>query len=413
MQFFAFLAMILLAKCDDKRSMGSKETVILVSMDGMRWQYTDSGTFAKTPNLDSIVSDGVTAKYIKTVVPSKTWPNHHSYLTGLYAENHGIVSNSFFDPLFNETFVLDYDCSNYDPKFYRSAEPIWLTLQKQGGYSAVYFWPGFGGYHEKPFYYEKPICKVNCSSIDPKELPNMRNRTGSGWPPYVHCMVNHSEPVQRRIDKIMSWLKSKNPPQFVALYVEKPDSTGHGSGITDPRYREAMEGVDRDVVGYLKESLKEADLFDKVNLMFVSDHSMTDTSSNRQIFLEDLLNLADVYPVELGPVGHIWVHGGKEDEVFQNLTRTKDPRMKVYKKEDIPEEYHWKRNRRIPPIFIDPKVGWVLTKSRASARQGNWTVGDHGWPAPESKSWSVFFARGPAFRKGLEMSPFNTVVMTL
>lgn len=168
---------------------GGDGTVVLVSMDGMRWQFIDSG-HANTKNLNYLAQNGVKAKYIKTVVPSKTWPNHHSFLTGLYPESHGIVSNNFWDPVYQEKFVLDYDCSNYDPKFYNASEPIWLTLQKSGGRSGVYFWPGFAGYDEKPTFYEKPICYLNCNDVDPKKLPLMRNTTRSGWPPYIHCMVN-------------------------------------------------------------------------------------------------------------------------------------------------------------------------------------------------------------------------------
>lgn len=149
-----------------------KETVILISMDGMGWQYI-SGQFADTPNQDAVGRNGVRAKYTINVVPTITWPTHHSYVTGLYPESHGIVSNSFWDPVYKENFIYDYDCSNYDPKFYNASEPIWLTLQKQGGRS---------GYREKPTYYEKPICLVNCSAIDPKDLPKYRKKTRKTWP---------------------------------------------------------------------------------------------------------------------------------------------------------------------------------------------------------------------------------------
>lgn len=52
-------------------------------------------------------------------------------------------------------------------------------------------------------------------------------------------------------------------------------------GILEPQYKQAMEAVDRDTVGYLIQSLKKANLFEQVNLIFVSDHSMTNTSSTR------------------------------------------------------------------------------------------------------------------------------------
>ena len=78
----------------------------------------------------------------------------------------------------------------------------------------------------------------------------------------------------------------------------------------------------------------------------------------------------------------------------------------MFKNEEIPAEYHWKENRRIPPIFIDPKVGWVVVRSRSDPSFGQ---GEHGWPPVESKSYLIFYARGPAFKEGVAVEPFNTV----
>ena len=187
--------------------------------------------------------NGVRAKHTFNVVPTKTWPTHHSYLTGLYPESHGIVSNKFWDPLYQEMYIYDYDCSSKDPKFYKAAEPIWLTLQKQGGKSGLYFWPGEEGYTEKPTYYEKPFCLVNCSAIDSKDLPKYRNRTRPTWPSYIHCFPNYTEPFKSRLDKVINWLKSKEPPQFVGVYIDHPDWEGHDYGSHSKQYKEA---IDRD-----------------------------------------------------------------------------------------------------------------------------------------------------------------------
>ena len=68
--------------------------LIIVSLDGLRWQFIEDG-YANMPSFEMIAENGVTAKYIKTVMPSKTWPNHHSYMTGLWAESHGTYFFSF------------------------------------------------------------------------------------------------------------------------------------------------------------------------------------------------------------------------------------------------------------------------------------------------------------------------------
>ena len=382
----------------------TQQTVMIVSLDGMAWQFINA---SNTPNLESVAKEGVKAKYIKTVTPTKTWPNHQSFMTGLYSESHGIVSNTFWDPVYKEMFVYEYDCSMYDTKFFNASEPIWLTFQNQGGRSGIHFWPGFMGYTQRPTYYEKLYCKVNCSAIDPKDLPKMRNRTMKGWPPYIHCYANYTaHSFKSRIDTVVGWLKSNKPPKFVALYIDEPDWKGHEFGPDSTEYLQAVKMVDRDVVGYLVQSLKSAELLDKVNLMFVSDHSFSTVSSARQIFLEDYLDPTAYLLSDSGALGHIWPNEGKLGEIYKNLTKVNNPQMTVYKKEDIPESFHWKHNRRIPPIFVDPKVGWLVTQSRDDS---NWTAGSHGWPAEESNLYAVFVGRGPAFREGFEVQPFNTV----
>ena len=390
------------------------QTVLLVSMDGMPWNLI-SGKFANTPNLDRVGKNGVKAKYIKTVVPGKTWPTHQSILTGLYPESHGIVSNVFWDPVYKEKFILEFDCSNFDPKFYNESEPIWLTLQRSTtnkGRSGVYFWPGFGGYKEMPSFYRKPICKLNCSAVDAKELLNLRNKTRSTWPPYEHCYPDFfnktTERYPMRVDRVIDWLKSDDHPRFVALYIDAPDWKGHSDGALSQEYKDSIEEVDRDAVGYLLDQLEKESLDDKVNVIFVSDHNMLNTSSERVILLDQYIDPSTYTLTESGSLGHMWPNEGKLEEIYKNLTQPKTPdHLAVYKKQDIPEDYHWKHNRRIPPIFVDPDVGWTVKKSNASVRPGHWVRGSHGWPPQKAKLYSILFAQGPAFKVDYEIEPFS------
>ena len=380
--------------------------LVIVSLDGMDWRVLKS-QIAVTTNLNFVAQTGVKAEYMRNVVPSLTWPNHHTILTGLYSESHGIVANRFWDPVYEEMFVFGYDCSNFDPKFYNASEPIWLTLQKQGGRSASYFWPATTSYTVKPTYHEKETCLLDCSAIHSKELPRYRNRTFPGFPPYVHCAFDLRVPWSTRVNKVVEWLQADQPPHFTSLYFSEPDTTGHTHGPFTQEYKKMVENVDVNALGFLLKRLNETDFLRKVNLIIVSDHGMDHTSSIRQVFLEDFINSSSYTITEKGPLVHIWPRTGMMEEIYQNLTRNPIPHIrKVFRKEDIPDEYHWKNNRRIPPIFIDPEVGWAVTQSRSDPPPGQ---GEHGWPPDESKSYSIFYARGPAFREGAVVSPFNTV----
>lgn len=53
--------------------------VLLVSMDGFRWDYLKKAT---TPNFDSLASRGTKAEYINNTFITKTFPCHYSVATG-------------------------------------------------------------------------------------------------------------------------------------------------------------------------------------------------------------------------------------------------------------------------------------------------------------------------------------------
>src|SRR5215813_14048622 len=104
-----------------------KPYVILISLDGFRADYLERYA---SPNLHHIMQQGVRAEVLIPVFPSKTFPNHYSIATGLYAEHHGIVANSFYDPERNESYSLADRRAVQDGTWYRG-EPIWVTAEKQ------------------------------------------------------------------------------------------------------------------------------------------------------------------------------------------------------------------------------------------------------------------------------------------
>ncbi len=73
----------------DKRD---KPYLILISIDGFRWDYQD---LYETPAMDRIAEIGVRAEALVPVFPTLTFPNHYSIATGLYPANHGLVGNRF------------------------------------------------------------------------------------------------------------------------------------------------------------------------------------------------------------------------------------------------------------------------------------------------------------------------------
>lgn len=121
--------------------------------------------------------------------------------------------------------------------------------------------------------------------------------------------------IPKRVDRIIAWLKSDDPPRFVALYIDHPDWEGHSDGALSTAYKDSIETFYEDAVGYLLDQHEKEKFIDEVNLIFVIDHSMVNTSSNRVIFLDNYIEPSTYRLIESGPIGHIWPNEGKLDEI--------------------------------------------------------------------------------------------------
>ena len=112
--------------------------LILISIDGFRWDYLQN--FA-APHLTSLARDGVVAQRLIPSFPTLTFPNHYTLVTGLYPGHHGIVANAFYDPARREWYRPGAGQTVRDSTWY-GGEPIWVTAERHGVKSGVYFWPG-------------------------------------------------------------------------------------------------------------------------------------------------------------------------------------------------------------------------------------------------------------------------------
>jgi predicted AlkP superfamily pyrophosphatase or phosphodiesterase len=78
---------LLLANFAAAPSALAKPVVILISMDGVRYDYPDR---AALPAFARIAKDGARAESLTPVFPSITFPAHTSLATGAHPDRHGI-----------------------------------------------------------------------------------------------------------------------------------------------------------------------------------------------------------------------------------------------------------------------------------------------------------------------------------
>ena len=117
----------------------SQNYVVLVSLDGFRWDYAkrDNAT-----HLLALAKRGVSApEGMLPSYPSITFPNHFTIVTGLYPEHHGLVANKFIDPERGARYNYTDPASVTDGSWYGGV-PLWSLAESQGMRTACLFWPG-------------------------------------------------------------------------------------------------------------------------------------------------------------------------------------------------------------------------------------------------------------------------------
>lgn len=236
--------------------------LILVSMDGFRWDYLTKLPEEDVPNFTFLTRNGASAsKGIQNTFITKTMPNHVTLVTGLYEESHGMVANEFYDPEFDEVYEINNSSQMVDSKWYDiGPEPIWVTNQKagEGRRSGSVFWPG-------------------CGSVQKGRLPSK------------YLLFDKSMDFRTRVDILVSWFVSKEPINLGLLYINEPDHTGHKYGPNSTKLVKKIIELDG-VLGYLINKLKSHDIWDDVNIIVTSDHGMTSTPVEKDINMDNYIS---------------------------------------------------------------------------------------------------------------------------
>ncbi len=347
--------------------------VIVLSLDGFRTSYLET---CKTPNLDSISEAGVKSTFIPSF-PSLTFPNHYAMATGLYPENNGIIHNKF-----RTKEGVEYTVGNRkaveNPTFYKG-EPIWNTAEKQGIKTASFYWVG-------------SETKIN------------------GRQPSIWKKFDSSVPFQSRGDSVISWLKKpeNERPHLIMWYIEEPDHCGHINTPESNETKKTVEMLDK-IVGDFCNKLNQLPIASKVDFVIVSDHGMATYDPKKYINLSAYLPrdsfeyVVDGAPTLLYPKK---TFTNKAIEILKNI-----PNIKVWNKDDVPQKYHYGKNKDIGQIVILPDVGTQLEFS--DSKKASKTLAAHGYDNFSPEMQAIFIAAGPSFKKNITAAPIPNVNLYL
>ena len=353
----------------------SYSPTILISLDGFRADYIDRGL---TPTLTALANDGVHAKAMKPSFPTLTFPNHYTLVTGLYPDHHGIVANRFTDPVTQKTFVYKDATTIADPAWW-GGEPLWVSVEKQGGHAATMFWPG---------------SDVAIEGVRPEFWMAFDGKIS----------------IDARVDKVLSWidLPAAQRPRFVTLYIDTTDHVGHDNGPDTPAVNAALREVDA-ALARLVDGLKQRGLFDKTNLVIVSDHGMTATRPDHIVNIDRVFDMNALENVWAGVLAAFQPKPHHEREADASIRAPHD-HVTCWPKQEIPARLHYGTNPRIPPYVCVADDGWLVdTQKWLDDPKHHISKGEHGYDNDDPNMRALFVAHGPAFKHGLVVPEFDNV----
>ena len=360
---------MLLAACTETHK--PKTYLVVLSMDGFRWDYPDS---IPTPTLDAVAAEGVKAVSLRPAFPSKTFPNHYTMATGLYPDHHGIVLNSFWDEPTGRYYRMG-DRSAVEDGYFYGGEPIWVTAELQGVKSASYFWVGS----------EAPV---------------------KGIRPSIWKKYEHDFPYEQRMDSVIAWLQlpEDERPQLIMWYMDEPDHSAHRYSPFSAEVNRVIQYQDSLLGIYLRKiaSLPHAD---QINLIITSDHGMQVSDSLRTVYLEDHIKESWIREIQgYNPNFNIMAEEGCLDSLYEALGRA--GHLKVWKAGQLPERLNYGTNPRCMDLIVLADSSWRIEARRSDRRSSK---GDHGYDNRNTDMHAIFYAMGPAFKKGHLHPAFNNV----
>lgn len=353
------------------KSQINKPYVILISADGFRSDFTElyDASFLKSAS-----NNGVRAKFMTPSFPSLTFPNHYTIVTGMYPAHHGLVDNTYFDKASGMQYSMGNTKMVGNGKWY-GGTPLWVLAEKQKMLSASFYWVG-----------------------SEAAIQNTR--------PTYYYVYNDKISIANRIKAVKNWLSlpEEQRPHMITFYFPEVDHEAHTYGPNDPHVAAAVKFIDSSV-NALQAELATLNL--PINYIFVSDHGMTKVDVDNTIGMPKAIDTAAMRV----PWGDALIHVYAKDESKLESTYNelkKDTSISVYKLDETPDYWHYKKSddvyNRIGDLIVVPHLPRPFNFSTRKT-----TIGKHGFDNHHPDMRATFMAWGPAFKKGLYINDFENV----
>lgn len=403
--------------------------VILISVDGLAHYYFDDPR-APMPTIRKLAAEGARAKRMKTSLPTVTWTNHTTLVTGVHPGKHGVIANDYFDraqqksipyipdPLFNKDEIVK------SPTIYDVAHDAGLS-------TAGVCWPASRGaktwdwtipdvFDQAVFeQYTTPSVLAECKAVGiPLQKQNEWCKAGNAGKPMRDWMYA----------TLASHFIREHKPRLLCLHLMSVDALEHGFGSHSPEAYWAINDSDQRV-RQIVEAVEAAGLREKTTFVVTADHGFI--TYTKQILPNVLLKKEGLIKAALGNKvtgRQVWCHAqgvafiyvldpANRDALLKDIT----PKLAAMEGiEEVIEEKDFAKyglqtadkDARMPDLILSPKDGYVISSEvggDALIVNTESPKGAHGYSPANPLMDASFVISGSGIKKGVVIDDIANV----
>ena len=247
--------------------------VLLISIDGLKPEYVTQADEhgLKVPNLGRFISEGTHADGVVGVVPTVTYPSHTTIITGVAPSEHGVISNTTFDPL------LKNHAGWYWYGQAIRAQTLWEAASRAGLTTASINWPvtveARGVRYLIPEYWraetQDDLRLIEALSRPDGWLQQLEEKLG----PYTNGNETSVAGDEIRTRYSIEIIESTKPG-LMTIHLSALDETEHETGPFSKESCQTLEALDG-MIGRIAAAATKAD--PKTVVAIVSDHGFIAT----------------------------------------------------------------------------------------------------------------------------------------
>lgn len=385
-----------------------RNKVILISLDGFP-AYSLKDPKLPIPTLRKLIAGGTSATML-AVNPTVTWPNHTSMITGVRADEHGLLANGTIkrtgtwppvkvDPMVPKDQMVKvgtlYDAAHKAGR--TTAQVDWVAIEKASTITwAFREWPSADGPLEQEMLAKGAITKDDLDS-------------------FTRANIVFRDQIWTKAGE---YLIRNHQPDLLLFHLLTGDSEQHTYGPETLAARTALAFLDS-CVEKLVAAVKDAGLADRTTFFIVSDHGFK--AFKKQIKPNAALQAAgldkQVYVLPEGGTAFVYVEPPGDAAKLVPQVRKALEGVEGLASISGVEDY---AALGLPHPDKDPQFGHLLLAAKdgysfSGATGGPVTAevpqqgGSHGYLASESDMNPIFIASGYGVKAGVQLGTVSNL----